>query len=360
MLRQHSATDPIFLFKVARPTSTATRRQGGFSRQFLYDGFNADERDRRAFDAVWVAYRRRGAALVRPAILRRSATATCSSRRRFPFADTVQTDIDGRREGLLSRYRPEQRPKIFYTNTPVEYRAGGRAAALIAHQHGWCRATSSCPTMSASICWLAHSTSSARSRRRAACHRARRGLEARNSLGQELSNPTPQINVMRALLRALRQWVAADIPPPPSRYPRLNDGTLVRIQDVKFPTLPGVADPRRIVGPGRRTGGKVIPLPHLVPQVDADGNDLAGIRDPEVAVPLATTTGWNFRRESVGNPRDIYQTLGWYLPFAKTRAAREANGDPRLSIEERYRGIRRLPPARRRGGDGTDSRAVHA
>jgi hypothetical protein len=63
------------------------------------------------------------------------------------------------------------------------------------------------------------------------------------------------------------------------------------------------------------------------------------IRDPEVAVPLATTTGWNFRRESVGNPRDIYQTLGSYVPFPKTRAAREANGAPRRSIEERYRGI---------------------
>ena len=85
----------------------------------------------------------------------------------------------------------------------------------------------------------------------------------------------------------------------------------------------GVADPRRIVGPARRIGGKVVPLPHLVPQVDRDGNDLAGIHDPEVAVPLATTTGWNFRDPSVGNPGDIYQILGSYIPFATTRAARE-------------------------------------
>ena len=66
-------------------------------------------------------------------------------------------------------------------------------------------------------------------------------------------------------------------------------------------------------------GGKVVPLPHLVPQVDRDGNDIAGIRDPEVAVPLATTTGWNFRDPSVGNPRDIYQLLGSYIPFAPTK-----------------------------------------
>jgi hypothetical protein len=76
-----------------------------------------------------------------------------------------------------------------------------------------------------------------------------------------------------------------------------------------------------------------------VPQVDRDGNDLAGIRDPEVAVPLATTTGRNFRDPSVGNPQDIYQLVGSYLPFAPTRSARDANGDPRLALEERYRGV---------------------
>ena len=81
-----------------------------------------------------------------------------------------------------------------------------------------------------------------------------------------------------------------------------------------------------------------MPLPHLVPQVDRDGNDIAGVHDPEAAVPLATTTGWNFRAERVGNPGEIYQTLGSYIPFARTRAEREAAGDPRPSLEERYRG----------------------
>lgn len=75
-----------------------------------------------------------------------------------------------------------------------------------------------------------------------------------------------------------------------------------------------------------------------MPQVDADGNDVAGIRDPEVAVPLATTTGWNFRDASAGNPGDIFQTLGSYIPFPPTRTVRESSGAPRLSLEERYRG----------------------
>ena len=144
---------------------------------------------------------------------------------------------------------------------------------------------------------------------------------------------------MRALLRALHDWVEAGIGPPASQYPRLADKTLVPIRNVGFPSLPGVSDPRSVEGPARWISGKVIPLPHLVPQVDGDGNDVAGIRVPEVAVPLATTTGWNFRHESVGNPSQIYQVLGSSLPFAPTKVERLAANDPRLSIEERYRDV---------------------
>ena len=143
---------------------------------------------------------------------------------------------------------------------------------------------------------------------------------------------------MRGLLRAWHAWVADGTAPPASRYPRLADDTLVPVGEVAFPRLPGVADPRIITGPARAIGAKVVPLPYLVPQVDADGNEIAGILDPDAAVPLATTTGWNFRAERVGNPRDIYQTLGSYIPFARTRVAREAAGDPRPSLEERYAG----------------------
>jgi hypothetical protein len=75
-----------------------------------------------------------------------------------------------------------------------------------------------------------------------------------------------------------------------------------------------------------------------VPQVDADGNDIAGVRAPEVAVPLATTTGWNFRSERIGNPTTPVALLGAYFAFPKTRAERAAKADPRLSIEERYTG----------------------
>jgi hypothetical protein len=142
---------------------------------------------------------------------------------------------------------------------------------------------------------------------------------------------------MRALLRAAHQWAGAGTRPPDNRHPTLRDQTLVKLSAVTFPALAGMSDPRTIEGPGRMDAGHFTPLPFLVPKVDADGNEVAGIRVPELAVPLATTTGWNFRAERVGNPTTLYALLGSYVPFARTKVEREARRDPRPSIEERYR-----------------------
>ena len=108
------------------------------------------------------------------------------------------------------------------------------------------------------------------------------------------------------------------------------------------------------------------PYPLMVPQVDQDGLDIAGIRMPELAVPLATYTGWNLRAPEVGAPEMLSTQIGSFIPFARTKAERMKSGDPRLSIEERYaskedylgeirsrREIARqsaLPVARRRAG----------
>ena len=119
--------------------------------------------------------------------------------------------------------------------------------------------------------------------------------------------------------------------PPASIVPTLAAQSLTTVAALRFPALPGVTDPRLNEPP-------LAPLPFLVPQVDADGNDIAGIRVPEQAVPLATTTGWNFRDARFGNPTTIVALAGSYIPFARTRAEREANKDPRPSIEERYKG----------------------
>jgi Alpha/beta hydrolase domain len=315
-------------------------QSGRFMRQFLYEGFNLDERDRRVFDAVWIHV----AGAARGPFNERFATPVHGDMFRpmkFPFADAEQVDVDGTRDGLLSHYLPNQRPKIFYTNTPVEYWGGGRAAALT---HTSVDGMKDLKLPDNVRMYFLAGTQHIEvpfpppPRGQRPSDAAAAGPRGRND-GQQLVNPMPQSYVMRALLRALHDWTANGTLPPASRYPRLSDGTMVPIRAVKFPAIPGVADPRRIEGPARTIAGKVAPLPHLVPQVDRDGNELAGIRYPEVAVPLATTTGWNFRDPSVGNSGILYQTLGSYIPFPATKAARRASTDPRSSIEERYRGL---------------------
>jgi hypothetical protein len=322
-----------------RAYATGSSQAGRFLRQFLYEGFNVDERDRRVFDAMWIHI----AGAARGSFNERFATPTLGDVFRptkFPFSDLEEVDVDGRRGGLQSRYRPDQRPKVFYTNTPVEYWGGGRAAALT-HTSVDGKRDLTLPE-NIRIYLLAgtqHIVAAFPPARTPPISGITAFAAAGRSGGRQLTNPTPQVNVLRGLLRAWHEWASADVPPPPSQYPRLSDGTLVAIEQIKFPSLAGLSDPRHIVGPARVIGGTLMPLPHLVPQVDRDGNDVAGIRDPEVAVPLATLTGWNFRDPSVGNSRDIYQLLGSYIPFAPTRAARQANGDPRLSIDERYRSV---------------------
>jgi len=215
-------------------------------------------------------------------------------------------------------------PKVIYTNTSVEYWGQGRAAALT---HTTIDGKSDATVPDNVRIYLLSGTQHGES-----------AFPPSFGAGQAMGNPTPQANVMRALLRAAHQWVVSDVRPPNSRYPNLRNKTLVPATAVKFPEIVGVGDPRIIEGPGQVINDKFSALPFLVPQVDADGNELAGIRVAEVAVPLATTTGWNFRAERIGNPTTIYALLGSYLPLARTRAEREARHDPRPSIEERYKG----------------------
>jgi len=166
-------------------------------------------------------------------------------------------------------------------------------------------------------------------------------------------NPHSAAPVLRALRVALDDWADRGIAPPKSNYPTLADQTLVTIAEAKaaFPAIPGVNFPTVInglalpqFGPGfKTTGGKLTQLPPgfggtyqlYVPKPDKDGLDIAGIRPVEVAAPTATITGWNVRAMNRRGP-ELCALSGSYLPFAKTRAERQASGDPRPSLEERY------------------------
>jgi hypothetical protein len=157
--------------------------------------------------------------------------------------------------------------------------------------------------------------------------------------GQFPSNTINYTWAHRGLLAALDTWTREGVEPPASRHPTLADGTLVARDDLKFPAIPGVQWPTAVPGGFRSdVPGPYSALPFLVSQIDADGNEVGGIRLPEQAVPLATFTGWVFRSEKIGAPRTLILLGGSYIPFPRTVAERQASGDPRPSIMERYSG----------------------
>jgi len=167
---------------------------------------------------------------------------------------------------------------------------------------------------------------------------------------------------------AMDLWVTKGIEPPPSQYPKVQDGMLVRPGKgaANFPKLPGmnftglynrqlfldygpqILRGKMTIHPARPIGsnGYVI----LLPKIDIDGNDLAGIRLPAVQVPIGTYTGWNLRPSGLAEG-ELAGLLGSFIPFAKTKAARRKSGDPRLSLEERYKSrddyVRRISCAAR-------------
>lgn len=144
------------------------------------------------------------------------------------------------------------------------------------------------------------------------------------------------------------------INPPKSNYPRVENKTLVTLDEYRsaFPAIPGVEAPTVLnelevlnFGPEFNTaGGKLTILPPvlgpsykiLIPKSDDDGQDIAGIRPMEIRVPIGTNTGWNIRAPGFRAP-DLCSLLGSFIPFANTKAERLANGDPRKSLEERYK-----------------------
>jgi Alpha/beta hydrolase domain len=172
-------------------------------------------------------------------------------------------------------------------------------------------------------------------------HGGRAGMRAARGTGIHPRNPHDPTPALRALLVALDQWVTEGIEPPPSRVPTLAAGTLVTPTGVKFPAIPGMQAPGfadRVevltdwVHPESTPTSAYTPL---VSQVDGDGNEVAGIRLPAIAVPLATHTGWNLYKAPYPEG-ELCDREGSYVPLAKTKAERLANGDPRPSLEERY------------------------
>lgn len=326
---KHGADSPA---PVRHALAFGSSQCGRLLRDFLYLGFNTDEQDRRVFDGVMAHIAGAGRLVLNQRWSQpRSVAAYFTAS--YPFADTALPDpVSGRCEGVLDNPRVKHAPKLFYLNTASEYWGAGRVAALT---H-----TDAAGTRDAAFPDHVRSYYYAGTQ-----HGPASFPPPVLTGGQVRLNPVNATAVTAALRQALHRWVTEGVPPPASVHPKLSDGTLVPVREVRFPAVPGLASPRALRAGARvpnplwpEGAGAGAELPLLVPQVDADGNDLTGIRLPDVAVPLGTATGWIFRTAALGQPGEPALLRGAWVPFAATRAQRAAAGDPRLSLEERYAG----------------------
>jgi hypothetical protein len=320
-------------------------QDGRFLRDFLYQGFNADEQGHIALDGVLahVAGAGRGSFNYRFAQPSRDAQPTSSvffPTDMFPFTDLPEQDpISGETGGLLNRAIADRVvPRIFFSNTSYEY--WGRAAALIHTSANGKRDVPISPNVR-----IYHFTGLQ--------HFSGPFPPAKGSgdlFGQSPQSPLPVKYFWRAMIANMDAWVRSDTLPPPSSFPKISDGTLVPLQAYALPSIPGVNRPHEATeawrldyGPHWQAGILSInpprlgrPFPVLVPQVDSDGNERDGVRLPEITVPLATITGWNLRDPSIGAPDQRVAFEASYLPFPRTAAERQKTNDPRPSIAERY------------------------
>ena len=329
---------------IKRAYSMGTSQSGRFLRTFLYYGFNADEKGRKAFDGVMahVAGAGRGSFNIRFGQPSRDGHPFMNlfyPTDIFPFTDVEETDPEtGITDGLLVKAEQAHvTPKIFYTDSAYEY--WGRAASLI-HTTPDGRKDAPIPSNTRIYFFAGGQHGPA-------------AFPPVRTVTKNLPNPNPYTWSMRALLVAMDQWVASNVEPPPSQYPKISDHKLVSLNELQFPKIAGVSVPSRPqmayhvdYGPDFRTLGIVSieppkvgrPFPTLVPQVDADGNETSGIRMPDLQAPLGTYAGWNLRAPEIGAPDEMFSMVGSFIPFARTKAERKRNQDPRLSVEERYTG----------------------
>jgi hypothetical protein len=263
----------------------------------------------------------------------------------FPYTDAPYLHpVTGREDGLLVRATASGRlPKVMHVNTSCEY--WGSQAALI-HLTPDCNADAEVPD-------------NVRIYHLAGTQHVSAGLPLDN-VAPERGRGAYHLNtidyrpLLRALVTALDAWATEGVEPPASAYPRLDDGTLVSRQSVRDHLegeLPGPGVPphcppvlRLDFGPKAQEEGvaAILPprvverLPGRVPAIDDDGNEVTGVRHPDVADPLGTYTGWNPRHESIGGEGQLLRSMGATIPFAHDIVDAEADSDLRRSIKARY------------------------
>jgi alpha/beta hydrolase family protein len=321
----------------ANPAGTGVRsaiafgrsQSGRFLRDFVRDGFNQDESARKVFDGMLAHTAGIGGVFLNYEFGQPGRTSTQHEdhtfpENAFPFSTARMTDPVTGQTGSLFRNDGFD-PLWMETNTSTEYWQKG-ASLLVTDPLGTRDAELPANARAYLIAGTQH------------------GGQAwmRSTLGPcvNLRNPHSPTPALRALLVALSEWVDGKAPPA-SRTPRIQDGTLTAPDKLKFPAIPGIQVVRRVSEIGvlkdwvKPELDLSKPYRPLVTQVDADGNETAGILLPDIAVPLATYTGWNLYKAPFPEG-ELCDRDGTYSPFAAIRAEREASNDPRRSLEERY------------------------
>jgi len=303
---------------------------GRYLRNHISDGFNRDEQGRRVFDGILSHIAGAGRVFFNTPFAQPARTNTQHEdhgfpENEFPFSTATLSDPLTGKSGALFRGDGSD-PLLIETNTSTEYWQKG---ASLLHTDPLGTRDVSLPENSR-VYMIAGTQ-----------HGGRNGATTDPGPNVNPRNPHNPMPAIRALLVALDAWVVSGTAPPPSRVPTLAEGTLVEPDRTGFPAIPGAAIVRttNVVAPPGDWVRPTVPdkaYRALVCRVDGDGNEVAGIRLPDIAVPLATYTGWNEYKPPYP-AGEIADRDGSCLPLPVDRAARAASGDPRPSIAERYR-----------------------
>ncbi len=357
--------NPVMTVEMTVNPVKATIMQGvsqcsNFARTFLFLGFNKDENGKQVFDGVNAHVGTRRIALnVR--FGRPGGGGLQHEDHLFPgndppFSWGSETDeISGITGGILDKcIETGTCPKIIQTLSSSEYWQL-RASLTTTDSHGTRDLTIPGNVRIYLFSGTQHSPA-----------------DAADQISGFRTNPNSYAPYHRAMLVALEKWILEAKEPPASAYPTIASGTLVSParESIGWPDIPDVPYngkanelPLLDYGPGydnRNVSGILTKEPPgaasekvyktLVPAVDKDGNEIAGIRSIDIRVPLGTYTGWALRREGFGKG-DLSSLNGMFIPFKGTKEERKTAGDPRLSVEERYRDRERYLKAVRKAAE---------
>jgi hypothetical protein len=334
--------NPVFGIKTALCQGISSSAM--YLRDFVYQGFNVDERERQVCEGMhihvggvqklFLNYR-----FAQPNAFTQQHRERYVPDTNFPRQYAVRVNPFNRLpDGILKR--PTTDPKIIHTDTSNEYWQF-RASLTGASEGGSMDFNESSKVRRYLLASLQHGGFKP--------DRPNHGIADKQC--EQLTNVTHPGPVLRALIVVLDDWVKKNVAPPETRVPRIADKTLVAPAELKLPKIPGLTYEGLYNGSGDRDFGPrvlgnagiidlLIPKTlanHkvMVPQVDAVGNDMAGIRHPSVAAPVATLMGWNTRTKEFGGP-DLCDLLGSTVPLPTTRANAQNLNDPRPSLQELY------------------------